>query len=54
MTALKLLTKLRHQGIKIWVEQDQLHYQAPKNAFTRPLRSKMVETGDLNNQSRLF
>ncbi len=43
MTALKLLTHLRHQGIKMWVEQDQLHYKAPKNALTPTLRTQIAE-----------
>jgi len=44
MTALQLLTKLRHRGIKMWAEQDQLHYQAPKNVLTPTLRSQIAET----------
>ncbi len=52
MTDLKLLTHLRHQGIRIWVEKDRLHYQTAKNALTLVLRTQIAETGDLNNQSR--
>ncbi len=43
MTALKLLTHLRHQGIRIWVEQDQLYYQTPKNALPPALRTQVAE-----------
>lgn len=43
MTALKLLTQLRHEGIKLWVEQDQIHYEAPENALTPTLRKQITD-----------
>lgn len=43
MTALKLLTQLRHEGIKLWVEHDQIHFEAPKNALTPTLRKQITE-----------
>src|SRR5439155_26190159 len=43
MTTIELLSHLRSIGVALWVEDDQLCFNAPKGALTPPLRAQLVE-----------
>src|ERR1051325_5534833 len=43
MTTLECLSRLRSQGIKIWVEGEKLRFRAPEDALTPEVRSQLVE-----------
>ena len=44
MTAVEFLAELSREGVKIWAESNQLHYQAPKGAMAKfsPLEASGV------------
>ena len=42
MTALTLLTELRAQGVKLWLEGDKLCYAAEKDVVTEDLRQQLA------------
>ena len=43
MSAIAFLTELSRQGVKVWVDGDQLRCRAPKGMITASLRSKLAE-----------
>ncbi|HEY0603236.1 MAG TPA: amino acid adenylation domain-containing protein [Herpetosiphonaceae bacterium] len=42
MTVVALLSRLRKQEIRVWVDQGQLRYSAPPNALTPELRAELI------------
>ena len=42
MMALKLLTELRTQGVKVWVEGNTLRYSARKDGLTDDIRQQLI------------
>jgi amino acid adenylation domain-containing protein len=43
MTTIKFLASLNNLGIKIWIEDNQLRYRAPKGVMTSALKQELVE-----------
>ena len=43
MTTVKFLASLNNLGIKIWIEDNQLRYRAPKGVMTSALKQELVE-----------
>jgi len=43
MTIVEMLSALRSQGIRLWVEGEKLMYRAPHGALTAELKSQLVE-----------
>lgn len=43
MTTVEFLASLKSSGIKIWIEDDQLRYRAPKGVMTSDLKQELVE-----------
>ena len=43
MTIVKFLASLNNLGIKIWIEDNQLRYRAPKGVMTSALKQELVE-----------
>ncbi|WP_141588803.1 non-ribosomal peptide synthetase [Myxococcus sp. AB056] len=41
MTVLELVTELRQQGVRLWLEQEQLRCSAPKGVLTEELRASL-------------
>jgi hypothetical protein len=39
----KFLSELNNLNIKLWIEDNQLRYKAPKGALTPTLRAELVE-----------
>ena len=42
MTVFELMSKLGAAGIKLWLEEDQLKFKAPKGALTKDLKDELV------------
>lgn len=42
MSIVELITRLRQQNIRIWVQDNQLAYAAPKGGFPKSLRDELV------------
>ena len=42
MTVFELMSKLGAAGIKLWLEDGQLKFKAPKGALTKDLKSHLV------------
>ncbi len=43
MTTVEFLASLKSSGIKIWIEDNQLHYRAPKGVMTSDMKQELVE-----------
>ncbi|MEW6367293.1 MAG: amino acid adenylation domain-containing protein [Acidobacteriota bacterium] len=43
MTVLDLVSRLRDQDVRLWVDGEQLRFSAPKNALSPELRAELVE-----------
>jgi protein arginine N-methyltransferase 1 len=43
MTTVEFLTSLKSSGIKIWIEDGQLRYRAPKGVITSDLKQELME-----------
>ncbi|MBR8838801.1 MAG: amino acid adenylation domain-containing protein [Stigonema ocellatum SAG 48.90 = DSM 106950] len=43
MTTVEFLASLKSSGIKIWIEEDQLRYRAPKGVMTSALKQELME-----------
>lgn len=43
MTVSELLPRLRHLGVRFWLENDQLRYRAPAGVMTPDLRAELIE-----------
>ncbi|MEH1980803.1 TubC N-terminal docking domain-related protein [Nostoc sp.] len=43
MTTVEFLASLKSSGIKVWIEDEQLRYRAPKGVMTSNLKQELVE-----------
>ncbi|MCW8997962.1 MAG: condensation domain-containing protein, partial [Kangiellaceae bacterium] len=43
MSVFSLVNKVRNKGIKLWQENGQLKFKAPKGALTQDIRSELIE-----------